>query len=65
MDTRLIELLAQHNILTATLSAFSSLKSPTFCTKWPISHIWENFHFNLYEQIVASVISQYVLLRQL
>ena len=30
-------------------TAFLSLKSPTFCTKSPISHVRENFHFNLYE----------------
>ena len=36
------------NFKTSQLSAFSSLKSPTFCTKSPISRVRENFHFNLY-----------------
>ena len=49
-----------YNFKTSQLSAFSSLKSPTFCTKSPISRVRENVHFNLYEKLF-SFISQYII----
>ena len=40
LDICLIKLLTQQNLLTATLSAFSSLKSQTFCTKPSVAPRW-------------------------
>ena len=45
LDTCLTELLTQHNVLKATLSPFTSLESPTFCTKSKISHVKGEFIF--------------------